>query len=102
MARNRRKRERRPRVLAVASGGGHWAQLRRLRPAFEGCEVLYVSTDPGFASDVAPARFTSVPDANRWQKARVLWMFARMAWVVVRFRPHTVITTGAAPGYAAI
>ena len=33
-------------VMAVASGGGHWVELRRLMPAFAGSEVLYVSTDP--------------------------------------------------------
>lgn len=92
----------RPRVLAVASGGGHWVQLCRLRPAFEGCDVLFVSTDPGFARDVAPAKFASVPDANRSKKLRVLWMFARMGWIVLRHRPAAVVTTGAAPGYAAI
>lgn len=91
-----------PKVLAVASKGGHWVQLKRLRPAFEGCDVLYVSTHPDLARDVAPARFAAVPDANRWQKARVLWMFARVAWIVVRFRPNVVVTTGAAPGYAAL
>jgi UDP-N-acetylglucosamine:LPS N-acetylglucosamine transferase len=74
----------------------------RLRPAFDGCEMLFVSTNPGYAAQVAPARFRSVPDANRWQKMRVLWMFINVAWIVARFRPSVVVTTGAAPGYAAI
>jgi len=26
----------RPKVLGISSGGGHWVQLLRLRPAFEG------------------------------------------------------------------
>jgi hypothetical protein len=102
MARDARTVRRRPRVLAVASGGGHWVQLMRLRPAFDDCEMLFVSTNPGYAAQVAPARFQSVPDANRWQKLRVLWMFICVAWIVVRFRPSIVVTTGAAPGYAAI
>lgn len=92
----------RPRVLAVASGGGHWVQLMRLRPAFENCETLFVSTNRGYAAQVAPSPFRCVPDANRWQKRRVIWMFLRVAWIVVRFRPSCVVTTGAAPGYAAI
>ena len=36
------------RVLAVASGGGHWIQLLRLSPAWEGCAVTYVTTTDGF------------------------------------------------------
>ena len=29
----------RPKILAIASGGGHWIQLLRLRPAFSGADV---------------------------------------------------------------
>ena len=42
----------RRRVLAVASGGGHWVQLLRLRPAFEGCDVTYACVRPAYADDV--------------------------------------------------
>ena len=44
-------------VMAVASGGGHWVELRRLMPAFAGREVLYVSTEPVADADLAPARY---------------------------------------------
>ncbi len=40
--------ERRVRVLAVASGGGHWVQLLRLRPAWEGCDVAYATVHREF------------------------------------------------------
>ena len=43
------------RVLAISSGGGHWVQLPRLRPAFAGAEVTYVTVDRAYATDV-PAR----------------------------------------------
>jgi UDP-N-acetylglucosamine:LPS N-acetylglucosamine transferase len=97
---------RRRRVLAVASGGGHWIQLRRLRPAWAGMDVTYVTTVPGYADEVAgdegsPA-FVVVTDANRWQKLRLLRQLAETAWVVLRVRPHAVVTTGAAPGYFAL
>ena len=35
--------KRRPKVLAVSSGGGHWVQLMRLQTAFEGCDVSYAT-----------------------------------------------------------
>lgn len=55
-------------ILAVASGGGHWIQLMRLRPAFEGCEVVYISTHEGYQKQVNGSVFYAVTDANRWNK----------------------------------
>jgi UDP-N-acetylglucosamine:LPS N-acetylglucosamine transferase len=88
-------------VLAVASAGGHWVQLLRLRPAFEGHRVEYLSTNAGYQADVEGPLHV-VTDANMWQKMRLLKMFMEVAWIVVTFRPEVVVTTGAAPGYAAI
>jgi UDP-N-acetylglucosamine:LPS N-acetylglucosamine transferase len=94
--------ERPSRVLAVASSGGHWVQLRRLAPAFSGHDVAYLTTDPGHRADVGGARFYTVCDANRWSKVALLRSALRIAWVVLRERPDVVISTGAAPGYLAI
>lgn len=94
------------RVLAVASGGGHWIQLRRLRPAWQGMDVTYLTTVPGYAEAVAadPEKpgFVVVTDANRWQKLRLVRQMLEIAWAVLRIRPHAVVTTGAAPGYFAL
>jgi UDP-N-acetylglucosamine:LPS N-acetylglucosamine transferase len=98
-------------VLAIASGGGHWVQLRRLRPAWAGCAVAYVTTHPGYRAEVdadpaedgvPPPRFFVIPDANRWQKPRLLRQMLAVLAVLVRVRPHTVVSTGAAPGYFAL
>ena len=89
------------RILAVASGGGHWVQLLRLRPAFEGHEVAYVTTNAGYQGDV-DARLHAVTDANMWEKRKLLRMFVEVAWIVLRERPDVVVTTGAAPGFAAV
>jgi UDP-N-acetylglucosamine:LPS N-acetylglucosamine transferase len=90
------------RVLAVASGGGHWVQLQRLTPAFDGQDVAYLTTDPGYRSEVGDARFHVVNDANRWNKMALILCALRVLWVVLRERPDIVISTGAAPGYLAI
>ena len=89
-------------VLAVASGGGHWVQLRRLAPAFEGADVAYLTVEPSYRPEVGNARFHLVVDATRWNKAKLLRMLAQIAWVVAKERPDVVISTGAAPGYFAI
>lgn len=93
---------RRQRILAVASGGGHWVQLMRLRPAFDGHDVNYVTTIRGYEADVTPARVRVVNDANRWNKVGLLRLLLQVVWIVLRVRPQVVITTGAAPGYFAI
>lgn len=89
------------RILAVASGGGHWVQLLRVRPAFDGHYVEYLSTSGDYQADVE-GRLHVVADANLWKKLLLVRMFLQVAWVVVRYRPDVVVTTGAAPGFAAI
>jgi UDP-N-acetylglucosamine:LPS N-acetylglucosamine transferase len=92
----------RQRVLAVASSGGHWVQLCRLRPAFDGHDVAYLTTDPGHRAEVGDARFHTVNDANRWSKAALVRSALKILWVVLRERPNVVVSTGAAPGYIAL
>jgi UDP-N-acetylglucosamine:LPS N-acetylglucosamine transferase len=90
------------RVLAISSGGGHWVQMLRLRPAFEGCAVTYACVRPGYAEDVPGERFVLYSDATRWDRWRLLKMLLQVSWLVLRLRPDVIISTGAAPGYAAI
>ena len=96
------ERSRPRRVLAVASSGGHWIQLRRLEPAFAGHDVAWLTTHPGHRAEVAPARFHTVADANRRSKVALLRSALKVAWVLLRERPDVVVSTGAAPGYLAI
>lgn len=95
-------KEKRTRILAVSSGGGHWIQLLRLRPAFAGTDVTFASVGAGGAGDVAPSPYVAIPDANRAQKMRLLLLLMKLLWLVVRVRPDVVISTGAAPGYFAV
>jgi UDP-N-acetylglucosamine:LPS N-acetylglucosamine transferase len=89
-------------VLAIASGGGHWVQLMRLRPAFAGCDVHYATVDRSAAEKVAPAPVHFYPDANKDTKLRLMLAALRLFWIVVKLRPDIVISTGAAGGYLAI
>ena len=92
----------RVKLLAIASGGGHWVQLLRLRKAFEGCEVTYASVRQSYADDVSGEPYTKVPDATRWDRLRLLWMAGRVTWLVIVTKPDIIVSTGAAPGYVAI
>ncbi len=90
------------RILAVASGGGHWVQMMRLRPAFEGYEVAFLSVHPEYQEQVRGHRLYVVADSNAKNKIAVI----KTAWGVWRAlrkeRPDVVISTGAAPGGLAL
>ena len=89
------------RILAVASAGGHWTQLMRLRPALKESDLAFVSTRP-MRDGIGQSRFYCVPDANKSNKLKVIVLALRMLQVVLFERPDLVITTGAAPGYIAL
>lgn len=89
-------------VLAVASGGGHWVQLMRLRTAFEGCQMVYVSTHQGYEKLVDGATFYKVTDGNRWSKLNLIKMAFEIWGIVRKEKPDIVISTGAAPGLFAL
>ena len=94
--------KRKPRVLAIASGGGHWVQLMRLRLAFEGCHVSFGSTWKGYGEELEGVPFYRIRDASRDNKFG-MWIQAAMVLVMImRARPDFVISTGAAPGYFAL
>ncbi len=89
-------------ALLVASHGGHWVQLRRLAPALAGMEMHYATTTKDVEGEVAPARLWVVPDANLTEKIALVRLAWSMLWVVLRVRPHVVLSTGAAPGFFAL
>jgi len=95
-------RTRKRRVLAIASGGGHWVQLRRLAPAFDGFDVAYATVHPSYASEVPGRRFYAIRDATRWDRFGLLVQLLQVAWVLLRERPDVIVTTGAAPGFFAL
>ena len=58
--------EKKPRkIMVVSSGGGHWVQMRRIMPAFEGLDVFYVSVDPSSAEDVLGNAYYTIRDVTR-------------------------------------
>jgi UDP-N-acetylglucosamine:LPS N-acetylglucosamine transferase len=89
-------------IMLVSSSGGHWVQLNRLVPAFDGCEKIFVTTEPKYHIAVGNNRFLLVPDASRWNKLRVLWLAVAILKHVLTVRPDVVISTGAAPGFFAL
>jgi UDP-N-acetylglucosamine:LPS N-acetylglucosamine transferase len=88
--------------MAVASGGGHWIELRRILPAFEGMEVVYASVEPTTDADLGPARYYRIRDVSRRDPFGFAVIFWQLARIMRRERPDVVVTTGAAPGLMAL
>lgn len=85
-------------IMAIASGGGHWKQLMLLTPAFENCDVRYVTTLAGLPEENNIVSFSIVKDANEKEPLNLLLCALQIIWCVLRFNPDIVISTGAAPG----
>jgi hypothetical protein len=85
-------------LLAVASGGGHWIQLLRLSPAFDGLDVAYVSLRADYATDVPGKRFYAVNDVTRWDRWKIVLLACKILRILLVERPDVVVTTGSAPG----
>ncbi|MDA8746846.1 UDP-N-acetylglucosamine transferase subunit ALG14 [Litoreibacter sp.] len=83
------------RVLAVASMGGHWRQLNEMTDAFVGHDVRYVSTSKELGD-------YCVRDCSRTHWWLGLITAAQLIWILIRVRPHVVVSTGALPGLVAI
>lgn len=101
MDRNTKNRNK-PKVLAVASFGGHLVQLKRMVAGIQGvADVAWVSTVEKGASGV-DGEYYRVADFSR----RSPWMMFAGAWRMVkavrRSSASCVISTGAAPGLIAI
>ena len=92
----------RRRIMAVASGGGHWVQLQRVMPAFEDHDVTFVTINPTYKADVPGERVLIVRDSTRWNKLGLIVLGFQIIWSLIRIRPHVVVSTGAAPGFMAI
>jgi UDP-N-acetylglucosamine:LPS N-acetylglucosamine transferase len=90
------------RVLAVASGGGHWTQMMRLRGAFEGQDVAFVGVKDMYRSDVAPNRFYAIPDVSRLHKWSLPFSITKLLFILIKEKPEVVVTTGSAPGMLAL
>ncbi|HHH28972.1 MAG TPA: UDP-N-acetylglucosamine--LPS N-acetylglucosamine transferase [Polyangiaceae bacterium] len=96
MAKTRKK------ILAVSSGGGHWIELLRLRPAFDGHFVVFVTVSDAYRAHVGDAPLRVVRDATRWDRLGLLECSMQLTRILAEERPDVVVSTGALPGFFAV
>ncbi|MEO1220883.1 MAG: glucuronosyltransferase [Pseudomonadota bacterium] len=86
-------------VLAVASGGGHWEQLMLLRDTLESYDVRFATTDAEIARQRGIDHVDTLPDCNQNTPFMALACAFVALRIILKHRPQIVISTGAAPGY---
>jgi len=89
------------RVLAIASGGGHFVQLMRLSPAWAGHAVSIATVDAGTRLLAGDAPFFTFRDVSRADWWRIPLATLDIARILIAVRPQVIITTGALPGLIA-
>jgi UDP-N-acetylglucosamine:LPS N-acetylglucosamine transferase len=90
------------RVLLVASAGGHWIELHRLKAAFVGADCQFVSTSKGMTPPLGERDVLEIADTARdsaWAMTPTLIGLLR---IFHSFDPDLVVSTGAAPGALAL
>lgn len=93
----------RPKVLAVASLGGHWIQLLRIARALEQkYDIEYMCTDAGAKATVGDSPLHLVRDFSRWNPLGLIPAACAVVRTLRRIRPVAVISTGAAPGLVTV
>lgn len=87
-------------ICLVASAGGHLSQLLLLHPAWDGCDVFWVSTGPMVREKLQViGRTYIVGECNREHPFKTIGVMWRCLRIVLCEKPDVVLSTGAALGY---
>jgi UDP-N-acetylglucosamine:LPS N-acetylglucosamine transferase len=89
-------------ILAIASGGGHWIQLTRLCAAFEGIETIFVGVDEIYRAEVTQNKFYSIMNVSRLCKWGIIFTIFKLFFIIYKEKPDVIVTTGSAPGMLAL
>ena len=88
-----------PKILAIASPGGHWIQLNKIcNPLDNRFNILYVTPNSQFISNKNNRIIKNIIDASADSKFKVLILALQVIILLVKERPKFIISTGAAPG----
>lgn len=88
-------------IVAVASGGGHFVQLKRIMSSFNESDIQFLSTidKPVLPDGVA---YGKIPDCSLSSKMSLIPCFFILFYKLMIIRPKVIISTGAAPGFIAL
>lgn len=87
-------------VLAIASPGGHWIQLNKIcNPLEDRFDIVYITPGSQYASSVKKSRkILTITDASADSKHKLIPLAFQLLKIFIKERPSAIISTGAAPG----
>lgn len=87
------------RICLAASAGGHLSQLLKLADSWDGYETFSITTTEVVRRELRQyGRVYVVGMCDRGQFSQVIKVLLRCIRIVLREKPHVVISTGAAVG----
>jgi len=92
--------EKKPKVLAIASPGGHWIQLNKIcNPLDTQFDMVYVTPGAQYATAAKQKRkVLTISDASADSKHKLIPLAFQLLVIFFKERPTAIISTGAAPG----
>jgi len=92
--------QKKPKVLAIASPGGHWIQLNKIcNPLDEQFDMIYVTPGAQYSSSTKASRkVLTITDASADSKHKLIPLALQLISIFIKERPNAIISTGAAPG----
>ena len=89
-----------PKVLAIASPGGHWIQLNKIcNPLDDQFDMVYVTPGAQYASAAKNSRkVLTITDASADSKLKLIPLAFQLISIFIKEKPTAIISTGAAPG----
>lgn len=98
----------RDKVLAIASPGGHWIQLNKIcNPLESRHNIIYATPSTmyqkkGNKQKQSARKVFNILDAAADSKLRLIPLAFQLLFLIIKERPGTIISTGAAPGLIGI
>ena len=92
-------------ILAISSPGGHWIQLNKICNQLEDqFDVVYATPGAQYksSSKQGERKIYAITDASADSKLNLIPVTFQLLSILIRERPSTIISTGAAPGVMAI
>lgn len=91
-------------ILAISSPGGHWIQLNKICDGLlqqQPYEIIYAVPSNLFKSKKEKNHYNII-DVSADNKIMLLPCALQIVYILIKERPNTIISTGAAPGVLAI
>ena len=92
-------------ILAISSPGGHWIQLNKICNRLENqFDIVYATPRAQYKSSAKKSKrkIYNITDASADSKLNLIPVTFQILLILLRERPNTIISTGAAPGVMAI